>query len=120
MCARPPHVSPQGTLRVMASSDPENPDPTASTAENEILYFYNRGLEEGRLQTPYFRWERLRTLDLMERFLPRPPATVLDVGGGAGAYAFPLAEEGYIVDLVDPVPLHIEQARKRLETAPKA
>jgi SAM-dependent methyltransferase len=35
---------------------------------------------------------------------------VLDVGGGAGAYAFPLAGKGYIVDLIDPVPLHIEQA----------
>jgi len=35
---------------------------------------------------------------------------VLDVGGGAGAYALPLAREGYAVHLIDPVPLHVEQA----------
>jgi SAM-dependent methyltransferase len=35
---------------------------------------------------------------------------ILDVGGGAGVYAFPLAAAGYQVHLVDPVPLHIEQA----------
>jgi SAM-dependent methyltransferase len=35
---------------------------------------------------------------------------VLDVGGGAGAYALPLAREGYWVYLIDPVPLHVEQA----------
>ncbi|MDT7803375.1 MAG: hypothetical protein QOI78_6808, partial [Actinomycetota bacterium] len=27
--------------------------------------------------------------------LPPPPATVLDVGGGAGHQSFPLAEAGY-------------------------
>ncbi len=35
---------------------------------------------------------------------------MLDVGGGAGAYALPLAREGYWVYLIDPVPLHVEQA----------
>ena len=37
---------------------------------------------------------------------------VLDVGGAAGSYAFPLADEGYQVHLVDPVPLHVEQAQQ--------
>jgi SAM-dependent methyltransferase len=36
---------------------------------------------------------------------------VLDVGGGAGAYALWLADAGYEVHLVDPVPLHVEQAQ---------
>lgn len=79
----------------------------------EILRFYERGLEAGRLESSFSRWERVRTLDLMDRFLPPPPAAVLDVGGGTGVYAFPLAEKGYIVDLIEPVPLHIEQARQR-------
>jgi hypothetical protein len=35
---------------------------------------------------------------------------VLDVGGGAGVYALPLAAQGYQVHLVDPVALHVEQA----------
>ncbi len=38
--------------------------------------------------------------------------TVLDVGGGAGVYALPLAREGYSVFLIDPVPLHLDQARE--------
>jgi ubiquinone/menaquinone biosynthesis C-methylase UbiE len=33
--------------------------------------------------------------------LPEPPATVLDVGGGAGHQSFPLAEAGYEVTLLD-------------------
>jgi SAM-dependent methyltransferase len=42
--------------------------------------------------------------------LPPSPATVLDVGGGAGIHAGWLAEQGYRVHLIDPVPLHVEQA----------
>ncbi|MDQ4001029.1 MAG: methyltransferase domain-containing protein [Actinomycetota bacterium] len=56
------------------------------------------------------RLEYLRTRELLARHLPPADATILDVGGGAGAYALPLAEEGYSVYLVDPVPLHVEQA----------
>src|SRR5262245_30150407 len=80
--------------------------------QHEILHYYDKGQEAGRLESPFFRWEKIRTLDLLDRFLPPAPAVVLDVGGGAGAYAFPLAEKGYVVDLIDPVPLHIEQAKE--------
>lgn len=79
----------------------------------EILRYYETSQEGDRLETPGFSWEKLRTLDLLRRLLPPPPAEILDVGGGAGAYAFPLAEAGYAVDLIDPVPLHLDQARKR-------
>ncbi len=51
-------------------------------------------------------------MELLDRLLPRPPAQVLDVGGGPGTYAAPLARRGYRVHLVDPVPLHVEQARQ--------
>jgi len=51
-------------------------------------------------------------MELLDRLLPRPPARVLDVGGGPGTYAAPLARRGYQVHLVDPVPLHVEQARQ--------
>ncbi|WP_237723886.1 MULTISPECIES: methyltransferase [Rhodococcus] len=34
--------------------------------------------------------------------LPAPPATVLDVGGGAGNQSFPLARAGYDVTVPDP------------------
>lgn len=91
--------------------------------EREILRYYDAGQEAGRLDTSFSQWEKVRTLDLMNRFLPPAPAVILDVGGGAGAYAFPLAEKGYLVDLIDPVPLHIDQARQqagRNERAPRS
>lgn len=48
--------------------------------------------------------------------MPSPPATIADVGGGAGAHALWLARRGYDVHLLDPVAAHVEQAR----TASKA
>src|SRR5260221_14672693 len=51
-------------------------------------------------------------MELLDRLLPGPPARVLDVGGGPGTYAAPLARRGYRVHLVDPVRLHVEQARQ--------
>lgn len=77
----------------------------------EILAYYDQGREWSRLETTS-RLEYLRTKELLERFLPVSPARVLDVGGGAGAYAVPLIEAGYDVVLVDPVPLHVDQARQ--------
>lgn len=81
--------------------------------EQQILRYYESGQEAERLEGPFSRWEKVRTLDLLNRFLPPAPALILDVGGAAGAYAFPLAESGYVVDLIDPVPLHVEQAKLR-------
>jgi len=46
--------------------------------------------------------------------LPAPPATVLDVGGGAGHQSFPLAEIGYDVTLLDSSPAMLDKARERL------
>jgi ubiquinone/menaquinone biosynthesis C-methylase UbiE len=56
--------------------------------------------------------EYVRSLELLERLLPRPPARVLDVGGGPGTYAAPLSRCGYRVHVVDPVPLHVDEARQ--------
>ncbi|HUC03851.1 MAG TPA: methyltransferase [Acidimicrobiales bacterium] len=46
--------------------------------------------------------------------LPPPPASVLDVGGGAGHQSFPLADSGYEVTLLDSSPAMLERARERL------
>jgi SAM-dependent methyltransferase len=79
---------------------------------DEVLGYYARGGESERLEQDYFPLERARTQELLRRHLPSSPGVVLDVGGAAGAYAFWLAEAGYEVHLVDPVPLHVRQAEE--------
>jgi SAM-dependent methyltransferase len=81
--------------------------------DEDILEHYGGGIERDRLAGGYSRIEFVRTKELLERFLPPAPASVLDLGGGPGAYAAWLAERGYAVHLVDPVPLHVEQAQQR-------
>jgi SAM-dependent methyltransferase len=50
--------------------------------------------------------------------LPPPPATVLDVGGGAGHQSLPLAQAGLQVTLLDSSPAMLAKARQRLERLP--
>jgi S-adenosylmethionine-dependent methyltransferase len=64
---------------------------------------------------------RVRTYVMHQQLLehlPRPPATVLDVGGGAGHQSFPLARAGYDVTLLDPSPAMLDKARQRLSELP--
>jgi ubiquinone/menaquinone biosynthesis C-methylase UbiE len=77
----------------------------------EIEAHYLQCKESERLSNQWGELERLRTQAILAHHLPPAPALVLDVGGGAGAYAVPLAKQGYQVHLVDPVELHLEQAR---------
>ncbi|MGH7500436.1 MAG: class I SAM-dependent methyltransferase [Longimicrobiales bacterium] len=84
----------------------------------EIVDHYERGREADRLSRGAGELERVRTLEILQRYLPPPPAAVLDVGGGPGAYATWLLEQGYAVDLVDPVPLHVTQAAARMAALP--
>jgi ubiquinone/menaquinone biosynthesis C-methylase UbiE len=82
---------------------------------------YGTGYERSRL----FRdgrpsLEFVRSMELLDRLLPTPPARVLDVGGGPGSYAAALARRGYRVHLVDPLPLHVEQARQAAGSGPAA
>ena len=77
---------------------------------DEILTYYDQGLEDARLTTEA-SLELIRTQALLARFLPDSPARILDVGGASGVYAHWLTGRGYQVDLVDPVPVHVEQAR---------
>ena len=54
-------------------------------------------------------WQRLQrhrtefavTLRALETYLPPPPATILDIGGGPGRYAIELSRRGYDVTLLD-------------------
>jgi S-adenosylmethionine-dependent methyltransferase len=51
--------------------------------------------------------------------LPGAPASVLDVGGGAGHQSFPLAQAGYEVVVLDSSAAMLDKARGRLERLPE-
>jgi SAM-dependent methyltransferase len=85
-------------------------DSTPTELAPEVLAHYSDGREAGRLFAGAGPLELERTRELLGRFLPPPPAVVLDVGGGTGVYACWLAAEGYETHLVDAVPLHVERA----------
>src|SRR5437773_7814135 len=69
--------------------------PDDTHARQEISSHYESGYEAQRLAQGTSRLELARTQELLERFLPPPPAVVLDVGGGPGVYAIWLAQKGY-------------------------
>jgi hypothetical protein len=83
----------------------------------EILAHYAEGIERPRL-TAAPSLELVRTQQLLGRCLPAPPARIVDVGGGPATYAEWLAALGYDVHMVDPVPLHVEQARTVAASGP--
>ncbi len=81
------------------------------TLDQDLSDYYNRGKEPSRLAGGGSQLEFTRTKRILADRLPQPPCRILDVGGGAGPYAFWLAGQGYSVDLIDAVPMHIEMAR---------
>jgi SAM-dependent methyltransferase len=85
--------------------------------DSEIRAYYDRTPEEARLELGPFRLEALRTRELILRHAPEPPASILDIGGAAGAYSFWLAEKGYDIRLIDATPRLVEIARALNETA---
>ena len=88
-----------------------------SRLSKKIQEHYYQGLEQQRLLRDEGELERLRTQAILVRYLPPAPAVLLDVGGGAGVHAFPLAEMGYRVHLLDPIELNLEQARNQSDKA---
>jgi ubiquinone/menaquinone biosynthesis C-methylase UbiE len=92
-----------------------NPDDSLA----EIRQHYADTDESSRLRAGWFQLEQARTRELILRHLPPAPATIVDVGGGAGAYACWLATIGYQIHLLDPVPKHVEQARRASTLQPE-
>jgi len=87
--------------------------------DSTIAEYYHQAPEEDRLEEGAFLLEALRTRELIERHAPAAPATVLDIGGAAGAYAFWLSEAGYTVHLLDAVPRLVAEAQRRSATHPR-
>lgn len=77
----------------------------------DIEAFYLQSKESERLFNEWGELERFRTQAILARYLPPAPAVIFDVGGGAGVYAIPLAQQGYEVHLIDVVSLHVQQAK---------
>jgi ubiquinone/menaquinone biosynthesis C-methylase UbiE len=80
---------------------------------SEIEQFYTGAAEEKRLTYGLGPLEFERNKELISRFLPKAPSSIIDVGGGPGVYAEWLAGIGHNVHLIDPVKKHIQQAQKR-------
>lgn len=57
--------------------------------------------------------EWIRSIDILHRFLPPIPSMILDIGGGTGVYSYWLLEQGYKVNLVELVPLHVTLAQQK-------
>jgi len=100
-----------------AGIDAEMSDPPLPKFPEEIARYYQEVAEEERLAVGPSQLEFARTKEIVHRYLPAPPATILDVGGAAGVYALWLGGRGYQVHLIDPVPLLVEEARRRSETS---
>jgi ubiquinone/menaquinone biosynthesis C-methylase UbiE len=78
----------------------------------EIERYYTEFKNEpGRLERHPL--EKFRTQQIISRYLPPPPAAILDVGGAAGVYTFWLSGLGYQVHLIDPVEYHLAEARSQ-------
>lgn len=80
-----------------------------------IREYYERGGETERLAGafPSGPLELARTQELIARHIGEGVLDILDVGGGPGVYAEWLSGAGHRVRLVDPVPMHVRQARAR-------
>jgi len=89
-------------------------------SQKDIVEHYSRLYNEHeRLASNFGHLERIRTERILMRYLPQPPAVILDVGGGTGAYAFPLAKKGYTVHLIDLTPAHVEKAKELSKSRPE-
>jgi ubiquinone/menaquinone biosynthesis C-methylase UbiE len=98
------------SLRRAATSCGQEQIMGAMEFDSGIRTYYDKGQEASRLASGAGRLELERTQELIARSLTESALDVLDVGGGPGAYASWLSKKGHRVHVVDPIPLHVEQA----------
>lgn len=79
----------------------------------EIELFYNKASEETRLNKGMGPFEFERIKSLIEKYIPGPSCSVLDVGGGTGKYSEWLAQKGHRVHMVEPLSKHLKLAQTR-------
>jgi SAM-dependent methyltransferase len=82
-------------------------------ASDALHAYYARGEEADRLGRGVGRLEFLRTIEIVQRTLPDPPAVVADIGGGPGRYTDWLVGHGYEVVHRDLVAAHVHAVASR-------
>ena len=94
----------------------------AMTDFEKVKNYYKHFDEKNRLRNDNSgKLEFLMTMSILEKNLPplgdgdATEVSVLDLGGGAGVYSFPLAKKGYKVTLADLSETLLEQAKKQKE-----
>jgi len=84
---------------------------------SNVQAFYNQNAAAEWERLSRHRTEFAVTLRALGEFLPNPPASVLDIGGGPGRYAIALALQGYQVTLVDLSEASLALAREKARAA---
>ncbi len=102
------------------SNNPEEKksEPNSAHAETRAVQdFYDRIVAYEWSRLDHYVLEFQVTRHYLARYLPPPPARILDAGGGPGRYALLLAQQGYDVFLVDLSPRCITWAREQFANA---
>jgi ubiquinone/menaquinone biosynthesis C-methylase UbiE len=89
-------------------------------SKRSVEQYYAEFAEAERLTSGMGQLEFERTKRILQRFLPSPPAIVMDVGGGTGPYSFWLSELGYETYLTDRSERLVELCRSRIRANPQA
>ena len=85
----------------------------SSSLDSSFYAHYESGVEKKRLlKEGSHSLEFYQTKQILSKYIPKKPVTILDIGGGPGQYSFWLASIGHHVHLVDIVPLHVRQAQE--------
>jgi S-adenosylmethionine-dependent methyltransferase len=87
-----------------------------------VQSFYDANAEQEWVRLAFerepHRWLEFQVaMHLLEKYLPPPPARVLDLGGGPGRYTIALAQKGYCLTIFDLSSKSLALARRNVEEA---
>lgn len=88
--------------------DEPNMDPEMAS------YYSGEWDEDARIRSGLGELELIRTKEIVSRYLAGDALDIVDIGGASGVHSEWLLDMGHCVDLVDPVPFLVDQARNRL------
>jgi SAM-dependent methyltransferase len=86
---------------------------TTPMSDELIRHYTDARDEDSRLRDGIGPFEYERTTSLIGDYLGREKLTIVDAGGGTGAYALWLAGQGHEVHVIDLVPRHIDSVKDK-------